>query len=406
MAWRAIFCAWNGFQEGHGTIMNFEEAEHITMLRETLRRFVEAEMPRAKAADWDERDHFPREVFDKLAKLGVMGLTVPEEFGGGGRDILACMVTIEELAKRSSAISVPYIMAACYAGMNLVDSASDRQKRELLPKVAAGRMIFAYGLTEPDIGSDLANVRTTARRRGSRIVVNGAKRFCTGAQFADYIYTLVRSDDEGGKYKNLSLVLVPPTAPGVSISTIGTLGLKGAPATDVVFDDVEIDAGNVIGEADGWNRGWDMLVGPVLDVEKLEVAALAVGIAQAALDDAMAYAQQRSQFGKPIGSFQAIRNMLAEGQAKVHASRLMTYQAAWLANERKSCRAETSMAKMLVCELCKEVVLSCQQVMGAYGYAKGFDMERYVRDILVMPIIGGSTNIQKNNVANAFRLPR
>lgn len=386
--------------------MDFTEPEHIVMLRETLRRFIETEAPRHKAAEWDKTDHFPRPVFDKLAELGVMGLTVPEQYGGAGRDILACMIAIEELAKRSCAIAVPYIMAACYAGMNIVECASEAQRRALLPLVARGRMIFAYGLTEPDVGSDLAMVKTTAVRKGDRIIVNGAKRFCTGPGISDYIYTLVRSDPQAPKYKNLSFLLIPPNVKGVTITEMDTLGMKGAPTTDVVFDEVEVPAANIMGGEAGWNNGWDMLVGPGLDVEKLEVAALALGIAQAALDEAMGYASQRHQFGKPIGSFQAVRNTLADAQAKLHAARLMTYHAAWLADRRMPCRAETSMAKMLVCELGKEVVLSCQQVLGAYGYVKGFDMERYVRDILLMPIIGGSTNVQRNNIANAFRLPR
>lgn len=386
--------------------MDFTEPEHIVMLRETLRRFIETEAPRHKAAEWDKADHFPRPVFDKLAELGVMGLTVPEQYGGAGRDILACMIAIEELAKRSCAIAVPYIMAACYAGMNIVECASEAQRRALLPLVARGRMIFAYGLTEPDVGSDLAMVKTTAVRKGDRIIVNGAKRFCTGPGISDYIYTLVRSDPQAPKYKNLSFLLIPPNVKGVTITEMDTLGMKGAPTTDVVFDEVEVPAANIMGGEAGWNNGWDMLVGPGLDVEKLEVAALALGIAQAALDEAMGYASQRHQFGKPIGSFQAVRNTLADAQAKLHAARLMTYHAAWLADRRMPCRAETSMAKMLVCELGKEVVLSCQQVLGAYGYVKGFDMERYVRDILLMPIIGGSTNVQRNNIANAFRLPR
>ncbi len=386
--------------------MDFREPEHITMLRDTLRRFVEAEMPRSLAAEWDKKNYFPRDVFGRLADLGVMGLTVPEEYGGHGRDILACMITIEELAKRSCAVAVPYIMAACYAGMNLLECGSEEQKRRLLPEVANGRMIFAYGWTEPDVGSDLAATRTTAVRKGDRIVVNGAKRFCSGAGIADYIYTLVRSDSEGGRYKNLSFVLIPPTAPGVEITPIDSLGMKGVPTTDVTFTDVEVPADNIVGGEAGWNQGWPMLVGPGMDVEKLEVAALALGIADAALADAWEYSQQRVQFGRPISSLQSIRHSLAEGKAKVHAARLMLYQAAWLADNRMPCRAETSMVKMLACEMGKEVVLACQSILGAYGYVKGFDMERYVRDSLLMPIIGGSTAIQKNNIANAFSLPR
>jgi alkylation response protein AidB-like acyl-CoA dehydrogenase len=386
--------------------MDFREPDHIAMLRENIKRFVATEMPREKAADWDKRNHFPRDVFDKLAKLGVMGLTVPEEYGGAGKEIVGCMMVIEELARRSCALAVPYIMSACYAGMNLTECASPAQKKALLPRVAAGDLLFAYGWTEPDVGGDLASVRTTAVRRGDEVVINGTKRFCSGAAICDYIYTLVRSDADAPRYENLSIVMIPPDTPGISITPIESLGMKGAQTTDVSFTDVTVPFANVMGEEAGWNAGWPMLVGPGLDVEKLEVAALALGIASAALEDAWSYSQERKQFGKAISSMQAVRHTLAEAQSKLYAARLMTYHSAWLAGAKMPCRAETSMAKMMVCELSKDIVLACQSVMGAYGYVRGFDMERYVRDILLMPIIGGSTNIQKNNIANALQLPR
>src|ERR1700679_111565 len=156
--------------------MMLNEPDHISQLRDTLQRFVVKEMPRDKAAQWDKENHFPREVFSRLAELGVMGLTVPESYGGVGRDIVSTMVTIEELSKRSLAISVPYIMSACYAGMNLVECADAAQKAAMLPKVATGELLFAYAWTEPDIGADLAGVRTTAVRHGDSLIVNGAKR--------------------------------------------------------------------------------------------------------------------------------------------------------------------------------------------------------------------------------------
>lgn len=207
--------------------MDFDLPEHITLLQDTLRRFISKNMPRELAAKWDKENCFPRDVFDKLAELGLMGLTIPEKFGGTGRDILATLIAIEELSKRSLAVSVPYIMASCYAGMNLVECGSERQKRELLPKVAAGKLIFAYGWTEPDVGADVASVRTSAVRDSDSVVINGAKRFCSGAEICDYIYTLVRSSHAESKSNNLSFVLIPPNAPGVSIRRIESLGMKG-----------------------------------------------------------------------------------------------------------------------------------------------------------------------------------
>jgi alkylation response protein AidB-like acyl-CoA dehydrogenase len=381
--------------------MNFDESDTVTALRQSLERFVEREMPRNAAAKWDKDNHFPRDVHRKLADLGVLGLTIPEEFGGYGRDIVATMVTIEELSRRSLAVSVPYIMAACYAGMNIEECGTEAQKGDLLPKIVAGDMLFAYGLTEPDAGADLASVKTRAERDGDVIRINGAKRFCSGADIADYIYCLVRTGPAEERHRNLSFVLVPPDAPGVTITRIDSMGMKGAATTDVIFDNVEVPADNLVGGEAAWNRGWPMLVGPGLDVEKLEVAAIGIGIARAALDDAWNYATERRQFGKAIGQFQSIQHKLAEMKTQVHAARLVLYQAAWLANERRPCSLETSMAKLFCTEVAKAVALECQTIFGAYGYVKEFDAERYVRDALLMPIIGGSSAVQLNNIFKA-----
>jgi len=378
--------------------VNFDESEIVTALRDSLERFVEREMPRSAAHDWDARNHFPREVHRKLADLGVLGLTFGEDYGGVGRDVLATMIVIEELSRRSLAVAVPYIMAACYAGMNIEECGTEAQKRELLPKIAAGDLLFAYGLTEPDAGADLASVTTTAVRDGDGLRINGAKRFCSGAGIADYIYALVRTGPAEARHRNLSFVLVPADAPGVTITPIEAMGMKGAATTDVSFDDVAVPIANLVGGEAAWNKGWPMLVGPGLDVEKLEVAALGIGIARAALDDAWAYARERRQFGRAIGDFQSIQHKLADMKTQIHAARLVLYQAAWLADQRRPCSTETSMAKLFATEVAKTAALECQTILGAYGYVKDFDAERYVRDALLMPIIGGSSAVQRNNI--------
>jgi alkylation response protein AidB-like acyl-CoA dehydrogenase len=216
----------------------------------------------------------------------------------------------------------------------------------------------------------------------------------------------VRSDRSAPRYKNLSLILVPPARLGITMTQIGTLGLKGFPSYDVTFENVEVPATNIVGGEAGWNNGWPMLAGPTLDVEKLEVAAIGIGIADAAVEDAWAYSQDRVQFGKPVSAYQSIRHMLADARTKLHAARLMMYHAAWRADRHLPCGVESSMAKLFVTETAKDIVLTCQTVLGAYGYAEGFDLERYVRDVLLLPIIGGSSAIQRNNIANRLGLPR
>lgn len=378
--------------------MDYANTPETTQLRDMLRRFVEKEMPREAAARWDRDNEFPREVFKHLASLGVMALTVPEEYGGAGRDIVSTMIVIEELSRRSLAVSVPYIMSACYAGMNLVEFGSEAQKEELLPRVVDGSLMFAYGWTEPDVGADLASVKTRAQRVGDKVFINGSKRFCSGAEICDYIFALVRSGDEKDRYRNLSMVLIPPDTPGVTITRINSMGMKGAATTDVILDNVEIPASNIFGGDAGWNQGWQMLVGAGLDVEKLEVAAVAVGVATAAFEDAWTYAHERKQFGKLIGEYQSIRHKLADMKTQLHAAKLMLYHAASLATQHKSCAVETSMTKLYAAEAAKTIALECQTIFGAYGYVKEVCVERYVRDALLIPIMGGSSAIQRNNI--------
>ncbi|MFO1293798.1 MAG: acyl-CoA dehydrogenase family protein [Rubrivivax sp.] len=386
--------------------MNFDESEQTTLLRETIRRFVERELPREKARELDQKADFDRETFRRLCELGVTGLTVPEEYGGAGVDILSAIVVIEELAKRGSSLAGPFTHCAFYGSMNMLENGSEEQKRAFLPRLARGELTFAYGLSEPDVGGDLASAGVTARLSadGSKVVINGTKRWCTGARFADYIYTLVRSGAKEDRYRNLSFVLVPPGTPGITIVDIDHLGLRYAATTDVIFEEVEVPAAHIVGGMQAWNKGWKMLVGRGLDVERLEITASTLGIASAAVDDAWRYAKERQQFGRKIAGHQAVRNMLVEARTKLVACRHMLYHAAWLATEGRDCAVESSMAKLFVADNAVDIVLACQRVMGAYGCAREYDMERYVRDIVCMPIVGGSSNMQKNNIAGRLDL--
>ena len=385
----------------------FQEPEHVTMLRDTLRQFIEKEMPRDKVREWDKNDHFPKDVFKKLVNLGVTSLTVPEEYGGNGKDMMATIATIEELCTRSLGVASGYIFCACYAGLNIAEVASEEQKQELLPKVAKGELLFSYGISEPDVGADVASVKTRAVIEEEEVVINGSKRWCSGPQVTDFIYTIVRSGPEEERYKNLSIILIPPNLPGITIEPQSTLGQKGVGGTcDVTFDNVKVPIENIVGGKEGWNNGWNKIVSTGLDVEKIEVAAMALGIARAAVEDAWQYSQERIQFGRPICHNQSVRHMLSEVKTKLEACRLMTYQGAWLADKNIEGTVQMSMAKLFVTETALDIVLTCQKILGAYGYVKDFDMERYVRDMLAMPILGGSSAIQKNNIANRLQLPK
>jgi alkylation response protein AidB-like acyl-CoA dehydrogenase len=387
--------------------MDFAESEEIRSLRETIRRFCARECPPELVAKWDREDHMPRSMMDKLATLGLSGLCVPEEYGGLGRQVVAMTVVMEELTRCSTALGALYNMNASYGALNVAESGSPEQKKRLLPGLLEGKLLFAYGLSEPDIGADLANVKTRAERTGDKVVVNGAKRWTSGADLADYIYALVRSGPVEERRKNLSFILVPARAKGVSMRKLETMGSNGNAAHDVQFENVELSIDDVMGGEPGWNNAWNLLAGPALEVEKLGPSSIAIGIAEAAMAEAWAYSQQRVQGGKRICGHQAVRHVLADCQTKLQACRLMLQHAAWLVETRQPSAVATSMAKLFISENAKDIALSCQQyVMGAYGYAKGFNMERYVRDILAVPIYGGSSAIQRNNIANLMKLPR
>ena len=383
-----------------------DEPEHIVLLRDTLRRFIADKAPRERAREWDRAHHFPPAVFAELAELGVLGLTFGEKYGGAGRDVVAALAVIDELCTRGTALAGPFVHSAMYAGLNISESGSEQQRRDLLPRVAAGKLLFAYGLSEPDVGGDLGSVKTRAEIIGDQVRINGAKRWCTLARDADFIYCLVRSDACAPRYENLSLVLIPPDSPGVTLTDIDHIGLRYTRTCDVLFDDVEVPLENIVGGPEHWNRGWEKLVGPALDVERLAVAAMALGITRGALDDAWRYAGERKQFGKVIAEHQAVRHTLVNQRTLFQACELMLYHAGWLADQGRGCAVESSMAKMFVTDQGLDIVIQCQQVLGAYGCAEEYCLERHVRDMTCLPIVGGSSNMQRNNIANRLRLGR
>lgn len=380
------------------------EPDHVTEIRRQLTRFVAEKMPREKRIAWDRAATWDRELFGEIAEMGLIGLTIPQTHGGAGQDIYAAAAVIEELCQGGPTLAGPYIHAAFYGGMNLAENGTEAQKDTYLPKLARGEIFFCYGLSEPNVGGDLASVETRAERVGDEIIVNGAKRWCTGADWCDYIYCLVRTGPEEDRRNNLSFLIIPTDAPGISMQALEHSNLRYTKSMDVFFDDVRLPVSAIVGGEENWNRGFQMLAGRALDVEKIEITAVAYGLARAAMEEAWTYAQERAQFGKPIAQHQAIRHKLVIARTKLAACKHMLYHGAWLANEGLPCSVETSMAKLFVADTGVEIALACQQVMGAYGLSDAYDMERNVRDLLGMPIVGGSSDMQKNNLASLWRL--
>lgn len=375
------------------------DADSLSELRQQMRRFIAAKAPREKRRAWDREHTWPRDLFRELAGMGLCGLTIEEKYGGLGQDIVAAVAVIEELSAVGAFLSGPFIHCAFYGGMNISENGTEEQKRALLPKLAKGELMFAYGLSEPDVGGDLSAVTTRAHMEGDEVVINGAKRWCTGADFADYIYCLVRSGPAEEKRRNLSFVLIPPNTPGVTLSPIDHVNLRYTLSSDVFFENVRIPKANIVGGEAMWNKGWKMLAGRALDVEKIEISAAAFGVAQAAVNEAWAYAQDRTQFGRPISGHQAVRHALVDARTKLEACRHMLYHGARLAQAGEPCAVETSMAKLFIGETVGEIATLCQRVMGAYALSDAYDMERHVRDLMGMAIVGGSSNMQRNNIA-------
>ena len=380
------------------------EPGHVTEIRRQLSRWVAEKMPREKRREWDKAATWDRELFREIAEMGLIGLTIPEEYGGQGEDIYAAAAVIDELCQGGSSMAGPYIHAAFYGGLNISENGSNEQKEALLPKLARGEIFLAYGLSEPNVGGDLPSVETRVERKDGELIIKGAKRWCTGADWADYIYCLCRSGETGDRHGNLTFVLVPTNAKGVTMQAIEHANLRYTHSMDVYLDDVRLPESAIVGWPEKWNKGWQALAGRALDVEKIEITAVAYGIARAALEEAWKYAGERVQFGKPIGKHQAVAHKLVTARTKLAACRHMLYHAAWLASEGQPCSAETAMAKLYVADTGVEIGLACQQVVGAYGLSDAYDIERNLRDLLSMPIVGGSSDMQKNNLARMWRL--
>jgi len=385
----------------------FEENDDLNLFRESIAKFLDKECPVENIARWEAEDAIPRSVLAGMAELGILGLTVPEEYGGLGTNVMMMCVVMEDLAARWSGLASLYNMSVGYGSLNLVYKGTEDQKQRFLPGLLSGETLVAYGLSEPEVGGDLASVKTRAERQRDKVILNGTKRWISGANLGDYMLALVRSGDPEQRYRNLSFVIVPLDAAGVSITTTRCMGHHGVPTNDVILDNVEVGADMILGGDAAWNSGWSMLAGPSLEIEKLAPTFIALGIAKAAVAEAWQYSQERVQFGQAICTHQAVRHVLSDVQTKLKAARLMAYDAASKVDAQQPSAVDTCMAKLFVAETAKDIVLACQQyVMGAYGYAEGFQMERYVRDVLAVPIYGGSSAIQKNNIATLMKLPR
>lgn len=376
--------------------MDFQLTEEQAEFRRVVRDFVESEVkPRARHVD--EAAEFNWAAVKKMGPIGLLGLAVPEEYGGAGVDAVSAAIAIEEIGRGcgSTGLSI-----AAHNGLGCGPIAlfgSEEIKRKFLPPLATGSgKLGALALTEPGAGSDLAGgIRTTAKLLGDEWVINGAKMWCTNASVADTIVTLCRTDKAGGS-KSLSLIIVPTDTPGLNIGPAEKkMGLKGSPTHAVTYDDVRVPHEYLLGTE---NYGLHQTLN-VLDGGRVGIGALAVGLAQAAYEEAIKYAKQRHTFGKLLAEHQAIQWMIADATTQIEAARLLVYKAAWLKQQGKSFIKEASMAKLFATEVAEKVCFNAIQVHGGYGYSAEYPVERIYRDQRLMTIGEGTSEIQRLVIA-------
>ena len=381
--------------------MDFRFTEEQNMLKETVRRFAEAEIPRELAVEIDEEDRFPHELLQKLSDLGFMGINVPEEYGGQGGNVVDQMIFFEEISKKLPVLSWAAGNIILYGNEIIGTNGSQEQKEKYLPKLARGELKFAYALTEPNSGSDAASIRTKAVSDGDHYVINGSKMFISGAGIADIVVTNTRTAES--KFKGITDFLVETRSKGFSATPIRDLGYRGSNTCEVHYDNVRVPRENILGGPECLNHGWKQMM-RLLNAERLVLSSCALGLGQAALDYALNYSKEREQFGRPIGSFQVITHMLVEMATELEAARHLAYYAAWKETQGMDCVKETSMSKYYCAEVAKKIALQGVQILGGYGYTMEYDAQRFLRDVLVLSIGGGTTQIQKNIIGKQLGL--
>ena len=370
--------------------MQFKLTEEHEMIRKMVRDFAENEVA-PTAAERDEEERFDREIFDKMAELGLTGIPWPEEYGGIGSDYLAYCIAIEELSRVCASTGVTLSAHTSLAGWPIYKFGSEEQKQKYLRPMAQGEKIGAYGLTEPSSGSDAGGMKTTAKIVGDEYVINGSKIFITNGGIADTYVVFALTDPES-KQKGTSAFIVEKDFPGFSVGKKEKkLGIRSSPTTEIIFDECRVPKENLLGkEGEGFK-----IAMMTLDGGRNGIAAQAVGIAQGALDAAVGYAKERVQFGKPISAQQGIGFKLADMATGVEASRLLTYQAAWLESVGLPYGKESAMSKLFAGDTAMKVTTEAVQVFGGYGYTKDYPVERFMRDAKITQIYEGTQEIQK-----------
>ncbi len=385
--------------------MDFQFTDEQKLIRDTYRKFREKEFTPDYVRWVDENcDFLPEDMLQKLAELGTMGITIPQEYGGLGLGMTEFCIIAEELSIASPAIAMCALIGLSFGATPLLGIGTEEQRREHLPRIAAGKEKWSLCMTEPDGGTDiLGAIKTSSVKDSGNYVVNGTKMWISGAHKADYFMTLVITDKAVERKKGLSALIIDARSEGISIRPIQKLGIHGCGVNEVRFDDVRVPAENLLGKE---NRGRYQLLG-TLNPERISTSLFSLGIAMAALNYAVQYSKERTAFGKTIGSFQILQHYLADIAIEIENARNLIYKCAWLCDTGQKYDVEVAMAKIVACRASELAALHGMEILGGYGFAMEYDMQRYFRDYKQMKFSPISDEMARNYIAEVgFGLPR
>lgn len=388
---------WFNIRNTKNNAMNFSLTENQIMIADTVRKFAEEKI-RPVMMKYDESQEFPLEIFKALGELGLMGVLVPEEYGGSGLGYFEYVTAITELGRVDGSIALSMAAHNSLCTGHILQFGNEEQKRKYLPKLATAEWIGAWGLTEPNTGSDAGNMLTTAKKEGDYWIINGAKNFITHGKVGQVAVVIVRTGEKGDSH-GMTAFIVEKGTPGFSNGKKeDKLGCRASDTSELIFDNVKVHDSQRLGEVgDGFIQAMK-----ILDGGRISIASMALGIAKGALDASIKYAQERKQFGKAIGEFQGIAFKLANMKMELEAAELLTFQAADMKNRGLKVNKESAMAKYYASEVAVRITNEAVQIFGGYGFLKDFPVEKFYRDVKLCTIGEGTSEIQKLVISRAI----
>ncbi|MCJ7571465.1 MAG: acyl-CoA dehydrogenase [Candidatus Thermoplasmatota archaeon] len=379
--------------------MDFTLTNEKKLFQKTVREFCEKEI-KPIASKIDKEEYFPTDLYKKMGKMGLMGMTVPQKYGGAGIDRISYMIALEEISRVCGSTGITVEAHNSLGLGHIYEKGTEKQRKKYLPTLTSGRAIAAWALTEPNAGSDASATQTTAVLDGNEWVINGTKQFITSGDIADVTTVMAMTDKSKGA-KGISAFIVEKDTPGFKVGQLeDKLGLRGSHTAELVFDNCRIPKENLLGEL---GMGFVGAMN-ILDRGRTAIGAMSVGIARGAFEDALEYAKQRQQFGKPIGKNQAIQWMLADMATEIDAARLLVYRAAYLEDQNVRFTKEASMAKLFASEIAMRTTVKAIQIYGGNGYMREYPLERYYRDIKLCTIGEGTSEVQRMIIARQLGL--